>query len=547
MALSDKNAYMQVIGTLMRAPYLLKEGVGGSLDENDFDTRLLQSIYIAIRNLQDAGAQKVGVIDIDNYLRGYEPLGTYFKNDNGIVYLQDCEEVAQEDNFEYYCTRVKKFSALRSLEKIGYNIAHIYNEKETDPKKEAEQKEIFDGLTVEGLFELVRGRISKVEYKFTGFSNKEKGSAGDNILELIESLKKSPEIGRPLQGEIFNSMVRGARLGKFYLRSASTGVGKSRGMIGDATFLAYPWRYSLVNKRWESNGGTGQKVLFIPTEMDLEEVRTVILANLSGINETKILCGAYTEEEAERIAFAAKIMIDYKSNFILEQIPEPNLAILKSTVKKNCNMYDIKYVFFDYIFTSTTLLSEFRDIKVREDVALGLLGAALKDLAVELNVFVMSATQLSGDFEDSKRIKTQTLLRGAKSLADKVDVGCIISPVAKEDVVALMPIIQNRGGRTPNQVLDMYKIRRGEGKGLRVWSFMDLSTGRSEDLFVTNHEYEPISMNVVRAVFENEAEFPHLQPKIDEQKENIDLETGEIIPLPTQTSATKKGRFSDLL
>ena len=75
-------------------------------------------------------------------------------------------------------------------------------------------------------------------------------------------------------------------------------------------------------------------------------------------------------------------------------------------------MNGIEYAFFDYIFTSPSLLSEFRDIKVREDVALGLLSAALKDLANELGIFIMSATQLSGDYENVKTAKTQTLLRG---------------------------------------------------------------------------------------------------------------------------------------
>lgn len=45
-------------------------------------------------------------------------------------------------------------------------------------------------------------------------------------------------------------------------------------------------------------------------------------------------------------------------------------------------------------------------------VALGLLGAALKDLAVELGIFVMSSTQLNGDVDKKVGIKDQTCLRG---------------------------------------------------------------------------------------------------------------------------------------
>lgn len=412
MALSDKNAYMQTIGGLMLSPSLLDEGIANSLTEDDFDTRLLKSIFVAIKNLQTNGAKTIGVVDIDNYLRGYEPLGTYFKNDGGIQYLQDCEDITQEGNFEYYCTRVKKFSALRALKGIGYDISHIYDESVLDPVKERKMRDAFDELDLNDLFNLVTTRIAVVENKFTGFTSDLSGSAGDGIMELIEQFKKTPEVGYPLQGEIMNTVVRGARLGKFYVRSGSTNVGKSRTMIGDAAFLAYPWRYSLTNKKWEHLGGEGQKVLMITTEMDLEEVKTIILANISGINEEKILYGAYTKEEEERVARAAKVMIDYKDNFQLEQIADPNIARIKSAVKKHYNLNNVRYVFYDYIFTSPNLLSEFRDIKVREDVALGLLSAALKELAVDLGIFVMSATQLSGDYENVKTAKTQTLLRG---------------------------------------------------------------------------------------------------------------------------------------
>lgn len=549
---------MQVIGTLMKNPSLLNEGIANSLNEDDFDTRLLKSIYIAIRNLQMNGARIVSVVDVDNYLRGYEPLGTYFKNDNGIQYLQDCEDIVQEENFEYYCVRVKKFSALRALSKIGYDISHIYDEKIIDPAEERKMREVFDELTLNELFDLVTTRIAAIENKFTGYTSDSAGTAGDGILELIESLKKTPEIGYPLQGEIFNTVVRGARLGKFYLRSGSTGVGKTRALAGDAAFLAYPWYYSVINRKWEYKGGNGQKVLMITTELELEEIKTIILAHLSGINEEKILYGSYTAEEEERVARAAQIMIDYKENLQLEQIADPNVGRLKSVIRRHVNQNKIKYVFYDYIFTSPNLLSEFRDIKVREDVALGLLSAALKDLATELGVFVMSATQLSGDYENVKTAKTQTLLRGAKSIADKVDVGAIVSPVAKEDLIMLDSVIKTIQCVPPTIVTDVYKLRRGRYKGVRIWSAMDLGTARMTDLFVTNHNYEPIPVDIVRIMFEEEPftevvddnefeETPVIEQEAGEEMLYVDGDTGEILDSEPMEEVEKRSKFEGLI
>ena len=73
-------------------------------------------------------------------------------------------------------------------------------------------------------------------------------------------------------------------------------------------------------------------------------------------------------------------------------------------------------MFYDYIFSSPGLLSEFRDLRIREDVALGMLSTALKDLAVELDVFMRSATQVNGDLQEIKGIRDQRCIRGRRKL-----------------------------------------------------------------------------------------------------------------------------------
>ena len=62
--------------------------------------------------------------------------------------------------------------------------------------------------------------------------------AGEGILELINRLQEIPEDGYPLYGQYINTVTRGARLKKLYLRSAATGVGKTRAMIADACNIA---------------------------------------------------------------------------------------------------------------------------------------------------------------------------------------------------------------------------------------------------------------------------------------------------------------------
>ena len=253
-------------------------------------------------------------------------------------------------------------------------------------------------------------------------------------------------------------MVRGARKGKFYLRTASSGTGKSRTMVGDACYLAYPIRYDNDKQAWEWAGAC-EKVLYIATEQELDEIQTMIVAYLSGLNENKILFGTYDSEEEKRIQKAIWLMDTYSDNLTLARMANPNISQLQYMLRQQVLENDIGYVFYDYIFSNPALLNEFRDLRIREDVALGLMGSALKDLAVELNVFILSSTQTNAQVEDGGRqIKNESVIRGARSLADKVDMGCIMARPTDEEIHKLETLSNIR----PNLVTDIYKMRRGK-------------------------------------------------------------------------------------
>ena len=138
----------------------------------------------------------------------------------------------------------------------------------------------------------------------------------------------------------------------------------------------------------------------------------------------------------------------------------------------------------------------------------------------------------------------------AKSIADKVDVGAIISQVAKEDLMSLDAVIKMKGCPPPTMVVDIYKVRRGRYKGVRIWSIMDLGTARQIDLFATNLNYEPIPIDIVRVMFEEapfipmeEAENKITAPTLAEG-ERLDVDTGEITKTPVMG---RKKRFEDLI
>ena len=114
-ALIDKNAIMQVIGSLIQNPLLFSEIGMSGLGIADFDSKFTRSIFMAIINLVNNGSNTITIVDIDNYLQGQPVLYTEFVKQNGIGYLQDCYDIANTSNFQYYYKRVKKFTALRQL------------------------------------------------------------------------------------------------------------------------------------------------------------------------------------------------------------------------------------------------------------------------------------------------------------------------------------------------------------------------------------------------------------------------------------------------
>lgn len=473
----------------MQRPQYLSEKDKYNLSIEDFPSRFEKYIFSAIYNLYKDGAKLITPTDIDNYFNIHAPAKDLFEKNNGVEYLQDIIDFCEADNFPFYYRRLKKFNCLRDLKKYGFDTSALYCEDLTNPKfKEINDK--FEQLEVNQIFDSIKKGVMLIETRYSNGDASETNMAANGIRQLLEDLKVRPEVGASLQGKIFNTICRGARKTKFYIRSASSGVGKTRHAIGDACKIAYPLMFNPETWQWEASGSS-EKTLFIATEQELDEIQTLVLAYLTGFNEEKFLYDNFNSEERKIVNQAVRVMETYKENLFIVRLSNPNIEQIKSVVRQNWILHDIQNVFYDYIFSSPSLLNEFRDLRIREDVALNLLSTALKDLAVELKIFVMSATQTNAKSDEDKAIKNESVIRGARSIIDKCDIACVVSRVTQEDEEILaLPI--KKYGKTPNQVTDIYKVRRGRYTNVRIWSIVDLGTCRKEDLFVTNDRLQEI-------------------------------------------------------
>lgn len=281
----------------------------------------------------------------------------------------------------------------------------------------------------------------------------------------------------------------------------------TRSMIADACYIACHKIYD-EQFGWISNGAK-EPTLFIATEQEKKEIQSLMLAFLSNVNEEHILQAKYVGDEKERVLTAAAIIKD--SPLYIEELPEFNLQDVENTIKKAIREHDIKYVFHDYIHTSLKILEEISrragKITLREDNVLFMLSVKLKDICNKYGIFLMSATQLNGDYQDAKT-PDQNLLRGAKAIADKIDYGSILLPVKDTDLETLSNIISSRfAGQMPTIKMSVYKNRRGRYKDILLWCKADLGTCRIQPMFMTNFRYELQSIEDIKVLVKEESAF----------------------------------------
>lgn len=503
----DTTSVMQVIGCVFNNPEILDITDKYSIVDEDFSDQFHKTVFGAIYKIHELGAKTITLENISDFLSSRPKSAALYKQNKGEEWLLKVSEMCMASAFDYYYGRLKKFSLLRAYDNYGVDISDIYDiDNILDTQKKQLQEDQLDNSTLEQIADRVEGKIEEIRLQYVDDSFGEAQHASEGIYDLIEKFKKHPEVGVPLYGPLINTVTRGARLKKFYLRSAATGIGKTRSMIADCCYIG-------CNKIYDENfgwigSGPSEPTLFITTEQELEEIQTMMLAFLSNVNEEHILNGEYLEGEEERVLQAAKLLEN--SPIYVEELPDFSLKDVEDKIKKNIREHDVKYVFHDYIHTSLKILEEITrrsgGVKLREDNILFMLSTRLKDICNKYGVFIMSATQLNGSYVDSDT-PDQNLLRGAKAIADKIDYGAILLGVKDDDLVSLENILSTNAFEKPTIKMSIYKNRRGRYKGVLLWCKADLGCCRIKPMFCTTYDYEMVSIDDVRIRIDDESAF----------------------------------------
>ena len=224
----DITSIMQVIGCVFNNPSVLEQTDKYVITDEDFPDKFHKIVFGAIYKIYELGAEKITLKNISDFLAERPKSEAVFVKEKGNEWLLQASENATLTAFDYYYGRLKKMSLLRAYDSYGIDVSFIYDpDNILDTKKKQMQEEWLDNSCLEEIAAKIDLRIEEIKAQYVDDVHGEAYQAADGILDLITRLKETPEVGVPLYGPLINTVTRGARLKKFFLRSAPTGVGKS--------------------------------------------------------------------------------------------------------------------------------------------------------------------------------------------------------------------------------------------------------------------------------------------------------------------------------
>lgn len=489
---------VEVIGNIFLNPSLLDSDKYFFI-EDDFSSDFHRTIFGSIFNLHANGVTKIEIKDIENYLKDKKKSQAVFEYYKGRDFLKDIAEKISFSSFEYYYNRLKKFSLMRAFSReAGMDLKWLYDpDLLLDVKKQEAQDKWLDETPLGEISDLIVKKITEIELKVTFEEEAHVFPASYKIREYLKSLRESPAYGLSLFGAIRNGIHKGARRGCFFLRSGGEGTGKSRSMVGDAVFLGATEYYDEEKEEWVKTG-KAQPVEYIMVEQSLNEVQMMMISFISGVDERRILyhSNELTKEEEERLEKGT--IIFEQANIHINLLHEYNITDLKNNIKSAVSERGSIYIFFDYIENNVKIIEEMTQraggkVGLREDQILFMITNALKDLAVTLNVFIESGTQVNGEWKSSDHMDS-TMLAGSKAMGRKIDYGEIMLKTSVADIEKISPILTS-GYPTPNLKIGIYKNRGGIIDDHILWCKANKGVCKIRPVFLTDYNYQLVEID----------------------------------------------------
>ena len=489
--LVPKRAIYNAIGAICKKPSLLTMD-GINLVINDFEEDFYKIVFGAVNNIiiDKPTISKVTEVDVDNYLADNSKAYKIYEDNNGFSFISSAIKNANVELFEQNYAWIKKYSLLRDFNTYGFDVTEIYNPQHFDMKFQQEQIAKLEKMDLSSIIEHFTLKMIKIKNDWNISGNHHSYEISEGLDTLLEKLKESPDYGYPFMNKYYNAVFRGMRFGKLMIKSAGTGVGKTRTALTDIASVSCDELFDLETMTWKKNGDCFSSS-FISTELALDEIQTCLIAIISGVSEDVIKHSRYSPEVLKRIQRAIEVL--KRSPITLHYIDDFSIADIEQIVEKDILEKNSKFVWFDYIQITpklTRTIQQEYGMGLREDQVLQNFSARLKNIATKYNIFICTATQLNRNSGDRTQ-RDATSIRGGSAVIDKCDHAIQLYKVTQQDLSAIESIV-NRTMLTPNFMHVVYKNRSGRNN-LIIWTIMNHGNMREKMCFLTDGDYNLIT------------------------------------------------------
>lgn len=489
--LVPKRSIFNVLGAICQKPSLLS-GEGIDLTDKDFEEPFYKITFAAINNiiLGNPVISHISPIDIDNYIAENSKVYQVFEQNDGFEFISSAIQNANVELFEQNYKWIKKYSLLRDFNSSGFDITDLYDPQHFDMKVQQKQIKALEKMELNQIIEHITLKMIKIKNEWNIGGNHKSYDIHDGLDGLLEKLKETPDYGYPFLNKYYNSIFRGMRFGKLMIKSAGTGVGKTRTALTDIASVACDELYDLETMSWRKNGDC-YAATFISTELALDEIQTCLLAIISGVSEDIIKNSKYNDETLKRIMRAIEVL--KRAPITLHYIDDFSISDIEQIIEKDILEKNSKFVWFDYIQItpklSRTIQQEY-ELGLREDQILQNFSSRLKNIATKYNIFVCTATQLNRNSNDRSQ-RDASSIRGGSAVIDKADHAIQLYKTTQQDLKQIESITE-RLMLTPNFMHVIYKNRSGRNN-IIVFTILNHGNMREKLLFCTDMDYNLIS------------------------------------------------------
>lgn len=235
--------------------------------------------------------------------------------------------------------------------------------------------------------------------------------------------------------------------------------------------------------------GQAKPTLFISTEVTTKSLLTMLIAIISGVEESKIKRRRCTPEEKKRVNKARKIF--KKGQLHIEYMPNFTIETIEACIEKYVLNKKIEFMYFDYIHASSNVMSSISkktgNRGLGTDKILEAFSIELKNITNKyfLNFATSCQVNRNSQGEDAKSFAS---VRGAYSLPDKFDNVMYSASPTKKEVDKFEELKLYEGFLKPNFCITILKNRDGEDNEITLWFNLNKGNMRFHFLNATDKE-----------------------------------------------------------